>query len=171
MKQYNPLTPVDIAAIRYMVESDRFSMGGSILNLHAKDPSRHAPSPREYEPITFDMTVPISAYPDIIASAKEEKDRSGLPAYIFSHAGDGNLHLKFLCGKNNAEDWETIEPENHRMVFRVLALGGTATVRHGVGLGKKPFMAHENGSALSRMQRIKDLFDPNGILNPDKIFP
>jgi D-lactate dehydrogenase (cytochrome) len=57
------------------------------------------------------------------------------------------------------------------MVTRALGLGGTATGEHGVGMGKRKFMEEEHGHSLEWMQRIKTLFDPNGILNPGKIFP
>jgi D-lactate dehydrogenase (cytochrome) len=129
---------------------------------------RHHPG---YAPITFDVAVPITAYPEIIALAGDEKEKSGLPAYVFSHAGDGNLHLKFLGKKGDERDWRIIEQANQRMVLKALALGGTATGEHGVGMGKKHFMEKEHGRSLVWMRRVKDLFDPNGILNPDKIFP
>ena len=108
---------------------------------------------------------------EFIALAGDEKEKSGLPAYIFSHAGDGNLHLKFLGKKGDERDWRIIEQVNQRMVLKALALGGTATGEHGVGMGKKHFMEKEHGRSLAWMRRVKDLFDPNGILNPDKIFP
>ena len=57
------------------------------------------------------------------------------------------------------------------MVARALAMGGTATGEHGVGIGKRMFMEAEHGSSLEWMKRIKTLFDPRGILNPGKIFP
>ncbi len=57
-----------------------------------------------------------------------------------------------------------------RLVLKAIALGGTATGEHGVGIGKRPFMKTEHGKSLAWMQRIKTLFDPNYILNPGKIF-
>lgn len=64
-----------------------------------------------------------------------------------------------------------IEKIVERLVARSLELGGTATGEHGIGLGKRKYMVAEHGSSLEWMQRIKSLFDPNGILNPGKIFP
>lgn len=121
--------------------------------------------------ITLDVAVPIAAYPEIITLAHEEKEKSGLPAYIFSHAGDGNLHLKLMGRHGDEMEWGIIGQMNQRIVLKALALGGTATGEHGVGMGKKQFMEKEHGKGLEWMKRIKNLFDPNGIFNPEKIFP
>jgi D-lactate dehydrogenase (cytochrome) len=121
--------------------------------------------------LSGDTAVPVSAYPEIIAMAREEVERGGVTAYIFSHAGDGNLHLKFAGRKDNKDDWEIINEINSRIVLKAIALGGTATGEHGVGIGKRAFMAEEHGNSLIWMKKIKELFDPNGILNPGKIFP
>jgi D-lactate dehydrogenase (cytochrome) len=121
--------------------------------------------------ITLDVAVPIAAYPEMISLAQEEKERRDLPAYIFSHAGDGNLHLKLMGRRGDEMEWAVIGQMNQRIVLKALALGGTATGEHGVGLGKKQFMEKEHGKGLEWMRRIKSLFDPNGIFNPDKIFP
>ncbi len=122
-------------------------------------------------PISLDVAVPITAYPDMIALARKEADQSGIPGYIFSHAGDGNIHLVFMGQKEDPEEWARIDQVDDRMVLKALELGGTATGEHGVGMGKRKFMAAEHGKSLEWMKRIKDLFDPNGILNPGKIFP
>ncbi|MFQ6033944.1 MAG: FAD-binding oxidoreductase, partial [Candidatus Bipolaricaulia bacterium] len=60
---------------------------------------------------------------------------------------------------------------NEEIVFRALDLEGTATGEHGVGLGKRKFMEREHGPSLEIMRGIKKLLDPNGIMNPGKIFP
>ena len=121
--------------------------------------------------LSGDSAVPISAYPEIIAMAREEVEKNNITAYIFSHAGDGNLHVKFAGRKNNRKDWRLIKEINRRIVSKAIALGGTATGEHGVGIGKRIFMEQEHGKALSLMKKIKEVFDPNGILNPGKIFP
>jgi len=97
-------------------------------------------------------------------------DQSGLKGYIFSHAGDGNLHLNLVGKKEDTEAWKRIEGIAGRMVEKALNCGGTATGEHGVGIGKRAFMKIEHGVSLKWMQGIKTLFDPNGILNPGKIF-
>ena len=119
----------------------------------------------------IDVAVPITAYPDIISSARRKADEAGIPGYAFSHAGDGNLHLCLAGRKDHAEDWERIDRISQQMVSKALALGGTATGEHGVGIGKSKFMPDEHGNSLEWMKQIKSLFDPQGILNPGKIFP
>ncbi len=120
---------------------------------------------------TADVAVPIAAYPDIIAWSRRALEEAGIPGYIFSHAGDGNIHLVFMGKTGDAEEWAEIGRVYDRLVSRALAAGGTATGEHGVGLGKRKYMEAEHGASLLWMRRIKDLFDPNGILNPGKIFP
>lgn len=121
--------------------------------------------------IVIDVAVPISAYPEIISLAQEESQNAGIPAYTFGHAGDGNLHLVFMGKTGDEEEWAVIDQLHERMVTKALSMGGTATGEHGVGIGKRKFMKAEHGTSLQWMQRIKNLFDPRGILNPGKIFP
>ena len=124
-----------------------------------------------YSFLSGDSAVPISAYPEIIAMAREEVEKNNVTAYIFSHAGDGNLHVKFAGRKENKQEWKLIHEINHKIVSKAISLGGTATGEHGVGIGKRDFMSEEHGDALILMKRIKQLFDSNNILNPGKIFP
>ncbi len=119
----------------------------------------------------IDVAVPMTAYPDIIASARLATDSAGIPGYAFSHAGDGNLHLNLAGRKNNLDDWKLIEDISRELVSKAISYGGTATGEHGVGIGKKAYMPAEHGKSLHWMKQIKTLFDPKGILNPGKIFP
>lgn len=121
--------------------------------------------------LSGDTAVPVSAYPEIIEMAREEIKKRGIKAYTFSHAGDGNLHVKFAGRKGNKDDWQAIYETNNMIVSKAISLGGTATGEHGVGIGKCDFMGQEHGNSLIWMRKIKELFDPNGILNPGKIFP
>jgi D-lactate dehydrogenase (cytochrome) len=121
--------------------------------------------------MVIDVAVPISAYPEIIAMAREESLKVNIPGYTLSHAGDGNLHLVFMGKDGDKEEWAVIDQVNARMVEKALSMGGTATGEHGVGIGKRKFMQAEHGNSLQWMKKIKDLFDPRGILNPGKIFP
>jgi D-lactate dehydrogenase (cytochrome) len=122
--------------------------------------------------VIIDVAVPISAYPEIIAYARECAEKAeGTTAYIFGHAGDGNIHLVIGAKPDDAPAWEAIDVLNRNMVEKALALDGTATGEHGVGIGKRKFMPAEHGASLGWMKRVKDLFDPNGILNPGKMFP
>jgi D-lactate dehydrogenase (cytochrome) len=119
----------------------------------------------------IDVAVPVSAYPEIITLAREESLESGIPGYTFGHAGDGNLHLIFMGKTGDKKEWAIIDQLNELIVRKAIEVGGTATGEHGVGIGKRKFMAAEHGRSLEWMKKIKNLFDPNGILNPGKIFP
>jgi len=121
--------------------------------------------------MAIDVAVPISAYPELIAMAREESLKANIPGYTLSHAGDGNLHLVFMGKNGDEKEWAVIDQVNARMVEKALAMGGTATGEHGVGIGKRKFMQAEHGNSLEWMKKIKGLFDPKGILNPGKIFP
>lgn len=115
-----------------------------------------------------DVAVPISAYPELVAFIAELREESPLPVYLLGHAGDGNIHVVFPFGDD--VEYQIATELNARVVEKAIDLGGTATGEHGVGLGKIGFMAAEHGDAFDLMRQIKDLLDPNGILNPGKIF-
>ena len=119
----------------------------------------------------MDVAVPISAYSELIAAINAETADTNLQTYYISHAGNGNVHLNILCPKGAPRQWELVEEIVDRLVAKTLAVGGTATGEHGIGLGKRKFMVAEHGTSLNWMQQVKSLFDPNGILNPGKIFP
>jgi D-lactate dehydrogenase (cytochrome) len=120
--------------------------------------------------IAIDVAVPIEAYPEMISVVMKEKQKVEIPVYLVSHAGNGNLHVALEGRTGDEKEWAVIEGINERVVSRALSLGGTATGEHGVGIGKRRFMEAEHGKALAWMREIKTLFDPNGILNPGKIF-
>ncbi len=117
----------------------------------------------------MDVAVPISAYPELIAYVEALKAEHGIVAYMIGHAGDGNIHVEFPF-RDQAEYQRTMQM-NELIVMRALELGGTATGEHGVGIGKARYMEREHGEALAVMRSIKAALDPNGILNPGKIFP
>ena len=123
------------------------------------------------EGIVVDVAVPISRYPEIVEHAKGALRRHGLRGYAFGHAGSGNLHVEVLYHPEEPEEKARAEAANEEIVRRALELEGTATGEHGVGLGKRKFMEREHGPSLELMRKIKELLDPNGIMNPGKIFP
>jgi D-lactate dehydrogenase (cytochrome) len=129
---------------------------------------RHNPDSRI---MVMDVAVPITAYSELIHSINEEMAGTQLATYYISHAGNGNIHLNILGKKGDRRQWDLIEKIVERLVARSLQLGGTATGEHGIGLGKRKYMVAEHGSSLEWMKHVKSLFDPNGILNPGKIFP
>lgn len=117
----------------------------------------------------MDVAVPISAYPDLIGYARDVCARDGVTSYMIGHAGDGNVHVEFPY--DTPETFDKAMRLNGEIVLKALELGGTATGEHGVGLGKAKYMPSEHGAALDVMRTIKAALDPNGILNPGKIFP
>jgi D-lactate dehydrogenase (cytochrome) len=117
----------------------------------------------------MDVAVPISAYPALIAYVEQLKAETGTTAYMIGHAGDGNIHVEFPY-RDQAE-YDNAMRLNGLIVLKALALGGTATGEHGVGLGKARYMPREHGPALDVMRTVKAALDPHGILNPGKIFP
>ena len=121
--------------------------------------------------MVMDVAVPISAYSALINEIRKELAGTNLVSYYLSHAGNGNVHLNIVGEKGDQKKWDLIKEISHRLVSKCIELGGTATGEHGIGLGKRKFMVAEHGTSLQWMKRVKSLFDPNGILNPGKIFP
>jgi D-lactate dehydrogenase (cytochrome) len=119
----------------------------------------------------MDVAVPITRYIELLAEMQAEVNAHGLIAYTLSHAGNGNVHLNIAGRKDDPAEWDLVQTVSERLVLKTIALGGTATGEHGVGLGKRKYMPTQHGTGLAWMRRVKDLFDPNGILNPGKIFP
>lgn len=117
----------------------------------------------------MDVSVPISQYPALIEYVEQIKAENDVFLTLIGHAGDGNVHVEF--GYETPEQFELALACDRLIVQRAIALGGTATGEHGVGLGKAEFMPLEHGEALAVMRAIKQTLDPNGILNPGKIFP
>lgn len=121
--------------------------------------------------LIVDAAVPRSRYPELAARAREAVDRRALTGYIFGHAGDGNLHCLILEPREPGTPRDAVEEANAEIVEAALALGGTATGEHGVGVGKRKFLAREHGAGLDLMRLVKHSLDPKGILNPGKILP
>ncbi|MEE4353738.1 MAG: FAD-binding oxidoreductase [Desulfatiglans sp.] len=120
--------------------------------------------------IIIDTAVPLSQYPLIVDFAKNEAASRGVKGYVFGHAGSGNLHMGLIKDPHDKDQAERALAVNDAILRRSIDLGGTCTGEHGIGIGKRKFMTHEHGLALETMKRVKDLFDPNGIMNPGKIF-
>jgi len=121
-------------------------------------------------PLVIDTAVPISKYPDMVEWSQKVLEKTGLRGYAFGHAGSGNLHLEIPGTPEEKGQWQAVEEAADEIVGYALECGGTATGEHGVGIGKRKFMRREHGESLKLMKQIKDLLDPNGIMNPGKIF-
>ncbi|HSW20960.1 MAG TPA: FAD-linked oxidase C-terminal domain-containing protein [Ramlibacter sp.] len=121
--------------------------------------------------ISTDTCVPISRLADCLLDSVQEADASGLPYFLVGHVGDGNFHFGYLLDPESAHEREVAEGLNHKLVARALALGGTCTGEHGVGLHKMGFLVDETGAgAVDVMRTIKRALDPKNIMNPGKIF-
>jgi D-lactate dehydrogenase (cytochrome) len=117
-----------------------------------------------------DVCVPISHLAECISETKRDLAQSPIPYALVGHVGDGNFHLVFMIDPNRAEELTEANRLNDRMVARALAMEGTSTGEHGIGYGKMEFLVAEHGEAVSVMRMIKKALDPDGILNPGKIF-
>ncbi len=121
--------------------------------------------------IATDTCVPISRLADGLLESIAEADASGIPYFLVGHVGDGNYHFGYLLDPNAPEERVTAEKLNHALVSRALALGGTCTGEHGIGLHKMDFLVTEAGpGAIDMMRTLKRALDPKNILNPGKIF-
>lgn len=116
-----------------------------------------------------DVCVPISRLAECIRATREDVAAAGLLAPIVGHVGDGNFHLLMLIDPDRPEELEQAKALNKRLVRRAIAMGGTCTGEHGVGLGKMESLAEEAGEAIELMAAIKRTLDPNGIMNPGKV--
>ena len=117
-----------------------------------------------------DVCVPISRLTECIMETKKDLKESFLIAPLVGHVGDGNFHLGFLIDRDDPKELAEAERLNDRLVMRALAMDGTCTGEHGIGLGKMKFLTAEHGEAVSVMRQIKKALDPLNILNPGKIF-
>jgi D-lactate dehydrogenase (cytochrome) len=119
---------------------------------------------------TTDVCVPISRLADCINATIADLEASFLPAPILGHVGDGNFHCAILANADDPREVEEAERLNSRIVERAIAMDGTCTGEHGVGLHKMGFLRDEHGDdALELMARLKRAFDPQNIMNPGKI--
>ena len=119
-----------------------------------------------------DVVVPRANLPKLIAGIKKIGRDFGFNTVCFGHLGDGNLHVNILKENINEHDWETKIPEGIGEIFKLtVSLGGTLSGEHGIGIAKRPYMSIAMSEVnLNLMRGIKKVFDPNGILNPGKIF-
>jgi D-lactate dehydrogenase (cytochrome) len=123
-----------------------------------------------YKGLATDAIVPISQLTEAILGAKEDIAESGLLAPIVGHVGDGNFHTVILVPPEEG-GLERAWALDRKIVERALALGGSCSGEHGVGIGKREFLLQEHGAeAMAVMRSLKVALDPKGILNPGKIF-
>ena len=121
--------------------------------------------------VTTDTCVPISRLAESVVQASEEAEAAGLQHYIVGHVGDGNFHIAYLVDPKIPGERETAERLNEALVMRVIAMDGTCSGEHGIGLHKMGFLVSEAGAGgVAMMRTIKRALDPKNIMNPGKIF-
>lgn len=120
-----------------------------------------------------DTVVPRAELPKLINGIKEIGGRYGFSSVCYGHAGDGNLHVNIIKDSMSDEDWNNRLKDGIHEIFELtVALGGTISGEHGIGLVQRDYMPVKYSNIhLELMRQIKKVFDPNGILNPGKIFP
>ena len=119
--------------------------------------------------IVTDVCVPISTLAQAARETQDDIERSGLSAPILGHVGDGNFHAILLIDPQSDAEKKTAQGLSARMAERSLALGGTITGEHGVGMGKLDYMTAEHGVGWDVMAQIKRALDPDNIMNPGKV--
>jgi D-lactate dehydrogenase (cytochrome) len=121
--------------------------------------------------MTTDVAVPVSELAAAIEHARRTLDESGLRGGIVGHVGDGNFHVAFLLDPDDEASIARAEALNATLVDDALGRGGTCTGEHGIGFGKLRYLEQEHGDLVPLYRGVKQLFDPNGILNPGKLVP
>jgi D-lactate dehydrogenase (cytochrome) len=108
---------------------------------------------------------------DALLETQTDIAQSGITGPILGHVGDGNFHAILLIDPTSLSEMVTAKALAARMSKRALAMGGTITGEHGVGMGKLNYMQAEHGEAWAVMGAIKAALDPNGLMNPGKLIP
>lgn len=190
--------PTDVGALllvavdgdEALVERDIKLVAGVLQKSGARD-VRHAQSAQESEALWEarrsispaiarlgrnklgeDITVPRSKIPDMVARLMDIGRENDLMIVVYGHIGDGNLHPTILCDRRDAAMMKRVEKAAGEILDASVALGGTLTGEHGIGIFKRHHVASGiNPAALAWMQEIKRLLDPLGIMNPGKKLP
>ncbi|KAK1927369.1 FAD-linked oxidase-like protein [Papiliotrema laurentii] len=117
-----------------------------------------------------DVCVPVGNLPRLVKETKEDLAKHGIVGPILGHVGDGNFHSALIFDPKIPGEFEKVDAAAHRMVERAIALDGTCTGEHGVGIGKKIYLRSELGDGtLNVMRTVKNALDPKGIMNPGKV--
>jgi glycolate oxidase len=120
--------------------------------------------------LSEDVAVPREALAELLARLSVTSERHSVRSVAYGHAGDGNLHVNFLW--DEPDEAPRVQAAIRELFEHVVALGGTLSGEHGIGVLKAPYLPLEQSPALILLQqRLKQTFDPEGLLNPGKIFP
>ncbi len=120
--------------------------------------------------VSTDVCVPISRLAECVTAAKDKADELGLISTVVGHVGDGNFHMLPLVDMDDADEVARAQGYVSWLNNLAIEMGGTCTGEHGIGQGKRPYLRKELGGAVDVMGAIKAAIDPDGIMNPGKIF-
>ena len=122
--------------------------------------------------VNHDVVVPRARVPALFRAVAGLRESFGLRMACFGHVGDGNIHVNILLDPSDAEAVRRARDAERRLFEEVLALEGSISGEHGIGFTKAPYLGLElSPEAIALLRRLKQAFDPHGILNPGKIFP
>ena len=122
--------------------------------------------------INHDVVVPRGRVPDLFAVIEELRAEHRLRIAAFGHAGDGNIHVNLMVNRTDVQERARAKEAERALFERVVALEGSISGEHGIGFAKAQYIGLElSEEEIALMKRVKTAFDPNGILNPGKIFP
>jgi glycolate oxidase len=122
--------------------------------------------------INHDVVVPRGRVPELFAVIADLKQRYSLQIASFGHAGDGNIHVNLMVKKDDPQERARASQAERELFERVVSLEGSISGEHGIGFAKARYLSIElSPEEIALMKRLKTAFDPNGILNPGKIFP
>jgi FAD/FMN-containing dehydrogenase len=122
--------------------------------------------------INHDVAVPRGRVPDLFAAVATLKREHKLRIACFGHAGDGNIHVNIMVRRDDEAELARARVAERQLFEHVVALDGSISGEHGIGFAKAKYLGIElSAREIALMKRIKRAFDPNGILNPGKIFP
>jgi len=159
---------IDHGALLVLVSSDDSESEALWAVRRAISPSLAKIRPAK---INEDVVVPRSRLPELVNTVRELSRQFGIPIVSFGHAGDGNLHVNILYDPQSKVEKESAGKATEALFRSVLALGGSISGEHGIGIAKSPFIRWDIGEeTLEAMWRIKYALDPNNILNPGKLF-
>jgi len=120
--------------------------------------------------LSEDIVVPRQKIGELLERVARTSEQTGIFSLTYGHAGDGNLHVNFLW--NDDSELPAVERSIEELFRNVISMGGTLSGEHGIGVLKAPYLSLEQSPELITLQRdIKRVFDPQGLLNPGKIFP
>ncbi len=124
--------------------------------------------PGKEESIATDVCVPISRLAECVVETQKDLAEHKVYGPIIGHVGDGNFHVVLFCDRSDANEVSRVKDVYGRLIKRALAMGGTCTGEHGIGSGKREYLALEHGNGLDVMRAIKLALDPQNIMNPGK---